>query len=120
MIFGKRRMIWWLIPAAYIAVGCWLVPRFTRTDYAAHQARWHSIQTKEQSLREAAASAWGKSLIWPVFLVIHIAVDAITAEERAAEAEAERTKSVEEARSIIARYEAEERSKWANQFGGRQ
>lgn len=109
-------MIWWLIPLAYMGIGCFLVPRFARAEYRAQHARWKNIQTKETSLREGVAIGWGKSLLWPVFLIIHIAVEIITAEERAVENEAQKAKTIEGAKAIIKRYEAEERARWSDEY----
>ena len=111
-------MIWWLIPIAYVAVGIWCIPRFARAKYPEIHKRWHLIQSKEKSMREAVAGAWGESLIWPVFLVINLSVHVLAAEERAIEEQKNRAKSVDEARAVIARFEAEERAKWNRQFGG--
>lgn len=113
-------MIWWLASIAYVAVGIWCIPRFARAKYPGIHNRWNLIQTKQQSMREAVGFAFAESLIWPVFLVINMSVGILTAEEKAVEDEKNRAKSVEEARTIITRYEAEERSKWTRQFGGRQ
>lgn len=105
----------WLIPIAYVVIGAMLVPRFTRSAYVV-EAKKYSFRSNAESLREAALAGWGKSLIWPVTLVIHIAVDRITAEERAAEAEKQQAKTLEGARAVIARYEREQRAKWDNAY----
>ena len=105
----------WLILIAYVLIGAMLVPRFTRAAYVVEEKRY-SFRSKAESLREAAGIGWAKSLIWPVFLVIHVAVERITAEEREIAAEKERAKTVEGARAVIARFEAEEKRKWDSAF----
>jgi len=106
----------WLIPIAYVVIGCMLIPRFTRATYPGIRDRWKLIQTESQSLREAAFAGWAQSILWPVFLVIDIAVARIKSEQRAEAAEAERAKTVAGAKAVIARYEEEERRKWAAEF----
>jgi len=109
-------MIWWLIPIAYAVIGAMLIPRFTRPIYRATHQRWHMIQSKETSLKEAVGDAWLQSLVWPIFLIISIAVERITAEERFEAEEKARAKTVEGARAVIARFEAEEKRKWDANF----
>lgn len=111
-------MNWFLIGwALYALIGMCLIPRFARDSYAVQKAQW-SHQSDQESLATGAWMGWLKSLIWPVWIGISIAIGMITAEKRAAEAERNRQKSVEEARAIIALDAAKQKREWEREFRG--
>lgn len=108
--------------ALYALIGMCLIPRFAKDSYELARVKW-THQPDRQSMTEGAFLGWAKSIIWPIWLGISIAVHLMTKEQRALaaqkqadEEERKRKKTVEEARAIIALDEAQKRRQWEQEF----
>lgn len=109
-------MMWfWICWAAYAAVGFLLLPGFARDSYEKQMTTWH-YQSKRESLHTGIFLGWMKSWIWPVWLMVGIVTNIITAEERAELEEMNRQKSVAEARRIIEEDAAKQQREWERRF----
>lgn len=115
-------MTFFICWAIYALIGMCLIPMFAKDSYELAKSKW-THQPDRQSMAEGAFLGWAKSLIWPIWLGISIAIHVMTSEQRAAEAkklaeeeERKRKKTVEEARAIIALDEAQKRRAWEQEF----
>ncbi len=105
----------WLILISYVAIGAYLTPRFAKDSYLKQKAMW-SHNSEQENLTTGAMLGWVKSWVWPIWLLASIVVNRITADHRAETAAEEQAKTVAGAKAVIAKYEEEERRKWAAEF----
>lgn len=112
-------LIFWLVVAAYWAVGIKRIPVYFRRIDANNKERWPSIYTESESHKEAAWGAIGLAVFWPYYeggrwLRDHI-INTMTAEQR-------RQQEYENAARIVAEYtknkEREEREAFDRELRG--
>lgn len=94
-------LIFWLVVAAYWAIGIKRMPVYYNRAFAHNRKEWSSIRTVEQAQKESAWVCLGIASVWPYYeggrwLRDHI-VHTMTAEQR-------RQQEYENAEKIVAEY----------------